>query len=142
MSRAARTVGLLCVAVLGVGFASVAALGLTAPLEKPRGPAVTVTQRGPVTGLYPGRATTYPVAVRNGSRTPVRLRGVEARLQRAVPGCPASALRLGQARTSKVLQPSRTVVLRLPIALDRRAPDGCQGRRVLFTLRAITRPVR
>lgn len=142
MSRAARTIGLVCAAVLGIGLVSVAALGLTAPRENGGNPALTVTQRGPVAGLYPGRSTRLSVEVRNGSRKALRLQRVDARLKRAVPGCPTSALHLGRARTDQVLRPGRTVVVRLPIALDRTAPDGCQGRRVALALRATARPVR
>lgn len=97
---------------------------------------LAVSQNEAVTGLYPGQATTFAVTVRNKSRKPVRLRTVGAQLQGAVPGCPSSAVRLGSVRITKILKPRRSTVVRLPVALERSAPDGCQGRHLALTLTA------
>ena len=132
MSRRAVAVLGAVAAVLLVAAASLALPGVA---EKPRKAGLSVTQRGAVTGLFPGRSSTATVVVRNTSSKPVRIRSVTARPQ-AAPGCPASMLRVGRASTKKVLKPRRSVTLRLPVELSRSAPDTCQGRTFRLVLKA------
>jgi hypothetical protein len=127
------------VAVVGVAVAvlllATTALALPGVVERPRKAGLSVTQRGAVSGLYPGRSTTATVVVRNTSTKPVKVRSVTARPQSA-PGCPASMLRVGRASAPKVLKPRRSVVVRLPVELSRSAPDTCQGRSFRLVLKA------
>ncbi len=103
--------------------------------DKQRRPVLSVTQQGKVTGLYPGRATTVPVVVRNTSRKSVRLRSVTARPEgrRHLPGVDA-ADRDGADEEGPPATPQRD--REVPVQLLRAAPNACQGRTFRLALKA------
>jgi len=139
--RRRRVLAILCAVLLGTGLLQLTALAVSGSWDKQRRPVLNVTQQGKVTGLYPGRATTVPVVVRNTSRKSVRLRSVTAR-PKAVGTCPASMLRTGTVRTKKVLRPRRSVTVRVPVQLLRAAPNACQGRTFRLALKATGKQLR
>ncbi|WP_244931278.1 hypothetical protein [Nocardioides sp. W7] len=124
----------LGVLLVSLGLLAATALALPGAAERPVKAALSVSQRGTVASLYPGRSTKATVVVRNTSKRPVRIRSVTARPQ-ATPGCPGAMLRVGKVRSRKVLRPRRSLVVRLPVQLVRAAPDSCQGRRFRLALR-------
>lgn len=139
--RRRRVVAIVCAVLLGAGLLQLTALAVPGSWEKQRRPVLSVTQKGTVTGLYPGRTSTVPVVVRNTSRKAVRLRSVAAR-PKAAGTCPASMLRAGTVRTKKVLRPRRSVTVRIPVQLLRAAPNACQGRTFRLALKATGKQLR
>jgi hypothetical protein len=139
-ARRARVSG-LTVALVVVSLLGAAALALPGVVQKPRKVVLTVSQKGTVAGLYPGRTATVTVVVRNGSRKTVRLKSVSA-TAKALPGCPASMLQVRSVASKKVLKPRKSLTVALPAQLARTAPDACQGRTFRLALSATGTQVR
>lgn len=134
-ARHARVGGLTAVVLVVVSLLGATALALPGVLEKPRKVALSVSQSGTLAGLYPGRAASVTVVVRNPSRRAIRLKTVSATAT-SLPGCPGSMLQVRTVTTRKVLKPRKSVTVALPAQLARTAPDACQGKTFRLALKA------
>ncbi len=116
--------------VLAASVAAYAALG-----GADRGPAPRaapedespVRIRGDIEGLYPGQQTTLQVQVRNRTDGPVRVRWVEANVDRAGPECASGWLQTERIRPRARIPAGARLRLEIPVALAASAPNGCQN---------------
>jgi hypothetical protein len=88
---------------------------------------------GHVRHLFPGAHKRMRVTISSRFRRPLRVRSVWAVVRGGGSGCPASNVRVNRWRGRLRIGAHRTRHLQLPVAMSKKAPDACQGRR--FNLR-------
>jgi hypothetical protein len=134
MSRAATSGrGLAALAgVVALLVFSFSALG--AP--RPKQPIRTFKLSGSVRGLYPGGLGHVAVTVRNPYRKTLRVRALRVLVRDALPGCPASSLRIRPFQGYVDVRPRRSRRVWVAVRMVPSAGDACRGARFPLSFRA------
>lgn len=83
--------------------------------------------RGHVNGLYPGKRKPLRVRVHNGTDKTVVMRSLHIKVSAAGHGCAKSNLKASTLKRPRMVPPSRTRKIGIPVTMPASAPDACQG---------------
>ena len=96
--------------------------------------------RGHVEGLYPGRAKTIHLRMRNRTSRPLVVRSVSAEAGRAAPGCSERNLKVRRKKgLHRHLAARTTRNFGLKVSMVPNAADACQGAKFKLSYRAKAR---
>jgi hypothetical protein len=116
--------------ILVLGAAAAAAELARAPAQEPASASSAVFRvSGRVVGLYPGRAKTMKVRIRNPHPFAIRIKKLRIRVSEGGPGCRAGTIRIGKARVTRPVPARRRLRVRVPVKMRPAAPDACMGAR-------------